>query len=190
MKRSSIFVLFASLVNVSSSGSSSPFNASDSTPSTRNCSAQEITVMRKLYIGVAAHTACANESTIDKYEVDVSSECTSLCTPVLQNLEEALPNCNYFLKDYENSNKKWEAYSSLAQCDQRNASDPVSVGFHSNSTITILTPSSAFGSAVKDEISATSNSGSDFVGSSTAMRTQLSWIDGAFIATVGIMVQL
>ncbi|KAF1774785.1 hypothetical protein GQ600_20419 [Phytophthora cactorum] len=48
MKRSSIFVLFATLVNVSSSGSSSPFNASDSTPSTRNCSAQEITVMRKL----------------------------------------------------------------------------------------------------------------------------------------------
>ncbi|KUG02129.1 hypothetical protein AM587_10011924 [Phytophthora nicotianae] len=124
--------------------------------------------MRKLYIGVAAHTACANESTVDKYEVE--------------NLEEALPDCNYYLKDYENSNKKWEAYASLAHCDQRNASDPVAVRFHSNSTITILTPSSASGSAVMDEVSMSSNSNSDFVDNSPAMGTQMSWIGAAFIA--------
>ncbi|KAG1698436.1 hypothetical protein DVH05_014978 [Phytophthora capsici] len=62
--------------------------------------------MRKLFIGVAAHTGCANESTVDKYELHVESECSSLCTPALQNLEESLPDCNYFLEGYENSNKK------------------------------------------------------------------------------------
>ncbi|ETL39573.1 hypothetical protein F442_09295 [Phytophthora nicotianae P10297] len=197
MKRSSMLVLLAVLVNLSftsawsssSSGSSSSFNVSDWTPSTRNCSTQETIVMRKLYIGVAAHTACANESTVDKYEVEVRSECRSLCTPVLQNLEEALPDCNYYLKDYENSNKKWEAYASLAHCDQRNASDPVAVRFHSNSTITILTPSSASGSAVMDEVSMSSNSNSDFVDNSPAMGTQMSWIGAAFIAAVSIALQ-
>ncbi|KAG7376620.1 hypothetical protein PHYPSEUDO_013033 [Phytophthora pseudosyringae] len=130
MKLLSMLVLLVQLVNLpfvlawsaASPPSGSSLNASDWTPSTWNCRVRQRVHRRQV-----------------RGPVQVSSECTSLCTPVLQNLLESLPDCNYFLKDNEGSNKKWDAYSSLTQCDQRAASDPVSVRCHSNSTSTIST---------------------------------------------------
>lgn len=192
-----VFALVVSLYSVSvlawpaASSSSGSFNDSASwTPSTWNCSAQEIMVMRKLYVGVAANTACASGSTVDKYEIYVHSECTSACSPVLQNLEEALPDCYYYLANYENSNKKWDAYSSLAQCDQWISPATVWVRFHSNKTISVPTPSSASGSAVMDDVIASSTSGSEIVGStsSASMARESLWFGAVFFAaTVGIL---
>ncbi|GMF16509.1 unnamed protein product [Phytophthora lilii] len=194
MQRLSLLVLVTILTNVisvaawssaSSSSSSESVNASSWTPSTRNCSTQEITIMRKLYVGVAANTACASGSTVDKNEIYVSSECTSMCLPVLENLEEALPDCYYFLTGYENSNKKWDAYSSLAQCDQWIVPAPVWVRFHSNKTISVPTPSSASGSAIMDDISAPSASGSEMVGSTSSSSTvRGSWLVAMVVAAL------
>ncbi|OWY94658.1 Elicitin, partial [Phytophthora megakarya] len=145
-----LLTILVNMALVASTSSSDSVNGSTSwSPSERNCSSQEITIMRKLYIGVAATTACATGSTVDRNEIYVHSECSSLCTPVLQNLEEALPNCYYYLSGFEDSNKKWDAYSSLVQCDQ---GTPVWVRFHSNKTISaallVLHQNEAYGLAL------------------------------------------
>jgi hypothetical protein len=193
MKRcSSMLVLLAVLMSLCSAAMDSSLAGSGSTsdsvstPSSRNCTAQEITVMKKLYVGVAANTACARFSTVDKHEIYVEAPCNSTCEPVVQNLAESLPNCGYYLDGEWTGNHWFDINEFLVRCGQSAPGGTVYATFKSNTTITVPGLSSASGSAIMDEVSASSTNGSEAVGSdsSAAATHRLAWGVAALVAGV------